>query len=505
GMIHAVTAREFAQLQTGGVRSEAEVEPLSYYGIARMQKDFNDGKQGIGIISTFVNRFFDDQRLKDQINSSALVTGVDGWTFLDTSKTYVVTGWFATSHLTASTARMLSLQRSSQHYLQRPDATHLGVNSSATSMTGYAARFTLNKQKGQTTLNSALGIISPKFNSNDMGFFFRNDYINAHIAGGYKWPDPTDWYRFLSFNTAIFSSFDFQGNTTWAGWWVSGNYELPNYYFIWANFAYNPETISNRRTRGGPLTLNLPGREIVFGWNSDNRKPVVLDMFGFTYNGGGGVSYGTEIGVRWKPAPNVTLRLGPGYFVDEVGAQWVDDGKNPFSDQLATATYGARYVFANLNQRTLSANIRLNWTFTPQLSLQLFAQPLISSGDYFDFKELERPKSYDFLRYGDKGSTLQERRDAAGKLSGYTADPDGNGPATPIQFGNPDFNFKSLRGNAVLRWEYRPGSTLYLVWTQSRSDFENEGKFQFRRSMSRLIEADADNIFMLKFTYWWSM
>ncbi|MCI0558196.1 MAG: carbohydrate binding family 9 domain-containing protein, partial [Nitrososphaera sp.] len=136
GMIHAVTAREFAQVQTAGVRSESEVEPASYYGIARLQRDFNDGKQGFGVISTFTNRFFDDQRLADQINGSALVTGVDGWTFLDTSKTYVVTGWLAASHITGTTKRILSLQQSSQHYFQRPDATHLDIDSSATSLTG---------------------------------------------------------------------------------------------------------------------------------------------------------------------------------------------------------------------------------------------------------------------------------------------------------------------------------------------------------------------------------
>jgi hypothetical protein len=493
GMIHAITAREFAQLQTGGVRSEAEIEPMTYYGIARMQRDFNDGKQGIGFISTYANRFFEDQRLKDQINGSALVTGVDGWTFLDSSKSYVVTGWLATSHLTASTARMLTLQRSSQHYFQRPDATHLSVDSLATSLSGYAGRFTLNKQKGQMNLNSAVGFISPGFNTNDMGFLWRNDYINAHVATGYKWPDPNTWYRFFSVNAAVFGSFDFEGNRTWMGWWTGFNWELPNYYFLWGNFTYNPETVNNRRTRGGPLTINLPGRQTVMGWNSDSRKSIVVDMFGFNYKGSGNDNFRVEFGVQWKPAPTISLRVGPGYGVDNIGAQWV----GAFDDPTATATFGRRYVFANMRQRTLSANIRLDWTFTPQLSLQLFAQPLISSGDYYSFKELARPKSYDFLRYGENGSTFDPNT--------HTADPDGSGPAAPIRFGNPDFNFKSLRGNAVLRWEYRPGSTLYLVWTQSRSDYENDGQFQFNRSWSRLIDAKADNILMLKFTYWWSM
>jgi hypothetical protein len=259
------------------------------------------------------------------------------------------------------------------------------------------------------------------------------------------------------------------------------------------NYAYNPATISNRRTRGGPLTKNLPGWEIDAGWNSDSRKPVVVNMFGFIYNGGGGVNYGTELSVQWKPAPNLSLSAGPGYFVDEIGAQWV----GAFDDPTATATYGRRYVYANMNQRTLSANIRLNWTFTPQLTLQLFAQPLISSGDYYNFKELARPKSYDFLKFGENGSTFDKEN--------FIADPDGSGPAPQIQLSNPNFNFRSLRGNAVLRWEYRPGSTLYLVWTQSRSDYENSGHFQFSRSMRRLVEAKPDDIFMVKFTYWWSM
>lgn len=493
GMIHAITAREFTQVQTGGARSEAEIEPMTYYGIARMQRDFNDGKQGVGFISTYTHRFFEDQRLKDQINRSALVTGVDGWTFLDNSKTYVVTGWLAASHLTASAARMISLQRSSQHYFQRPDATHLGVDSLATSLSGYAGRLTLNKQKGQMNLNSAIGFISPGFNTNDMGFFWRNDYINAHIATGYKWPDPNSWYRFFSVNTAVFGSYDFEGNPTWMGWWTGFNWELPNYYFVWGNFAYNPQTVSNRRTRGGPLTINLPGREVGIGWNSDSRKPIVVDMFAFNYKGSGNDNYRVELSVQWKPGPNISFKVGPGYGVDNIGAQWV----GAFDDPTATATFGRRYVFASMKQRTLAANIRLDWTFTPQLSLQLFAQPLISSGDYYNFKELARPRSYDFLRYGENGSTFDPTTN--------TADPDGSGPAPPISLGNPDFNFKSLRGNAVLRWEYRPGSTLYLVWTQSRSDYENDGQFQFNRSLSRLIDARADNILMLKFTYWWSM
>lgn len=167
-----------------------------------------------------------------------------------------------------------------------------------------------------------------------------------------------------------------------------------------------------------------------------------------------------------------------------------------FDDPLATATFGRRYVFARLDQRTFVAGLRLNWTFTPRLSLQLYAQPLVSSGDYSGFGELARPASYDFHRYAEGASTFHEAT--------HQADPDGPGPAPAIDVGNPDFGFRSLRGNAVLRWEFGPRSTLYCVWTQSRQDEEDVGRFELRRSIGRLASARADNIFLVKLAYGWN-
>jgi hypothetical protein len=501
GLVNAVTAREFADLQTSGTRSEAEIEPSTYYGIARAQKDFNDGKQGIGFMSTYAQRFFKDERLRDEINSDAFVFGLDGWTFLDSSKTYVITGWTVLSRVGGNTARMLSLQQSSAHYFQRPDAPYVRVDSSATSLTGYAGRFTINKEKGPMNFNAAIGFLSPKFNSNDLGFMWRNDVINGHVATGYRWTDPTDYYRRLSFNVSYFSTYDYGGDKTWQGYWSNMNWDFLNYDGVWMNYAYNPSTISNRMTRGGPRVVSPQGWQLGGGGYSDSRKPIVVNAYGSTYQGGGGNNWYSEIDVEWKPAPNMSLTVGPSFSKNHTEAQWV----GVFDDPTATATYGHRYVFAYFNGTEVAANIRLNWIFTPKLSLQLFAQPLISSGEYVDYKELAKPNSYQFLRYGDNGSTIVPQKDAGGNVTGFVSDPDGPGPAAPFSFDNPNFNYKSLRGNAVLRWEYRPGSTLYIVWTQSRSDYENNGDFQFNQSMQRLWGAKPDNIFMLKFSYWWSM
>jgi hypothetical protein len=195
GTIHAITAREFAEYKTNNLRSEAEVEPLTYYGVGRVQRDFNDGKQGIGLLSTFTQRQFSDNVLKNNLNNNGLFVGMDGWTFLDSSKAWVITGYTNLSRAEGSRTRITSLQTNSQHYFQRPDASHLNVDTNATSLTGYAGRFYLIKQKGNFFFNSSLGFIDPKYEVNDLGFQSRADVINMHIGAGYNWTEPDGFFR----------------------------------------------------------------------------------------------------------------------------------------------------------------------------------------------------------------------------------------------------------------------------------------------------------------------
>jgi hypothetical protein len=501
GMIHAVTSREYAGIQSGCERSKVEVEPLSYYGIARAQADFNEGKQGFGVITTLTSRALSDDALRDQLTSSALAVGVDGWTFLDSDKSYVFTAWGGLSNVHGSATRMTALQRSSRHYLQRPDARRFHVDSAATSMTGYAGRFTVNKQKGSFLLNAALGVIDPRFEINDLGFVWRTDVVNYHIASGYKWTDPTGWYNSINLLFSIFGSTNIDGDMTWRGYWTSSNWTLPSFYSFRLAYAYNPFSYDVRSSRGGPVMLNPLGWELDFNFGSDSRKSVVAQLFAMAYRGGGGEQYYGELDVQFKPASNISLSIGPSLSRNRTQAQWVDS----YHDASATLTSGTRYIFADMNQTELSANIRLDWTFTPQLSFQLFAQPLISSGDYCNFKEFLAPRTFDFRVFGTGGSLVTVKRDEGGNVVAYEVDADGSGFAPAYTFANPDFSFKSLRGNAVLRWEFQPGSTLYLVWTQSRSESETNGDFQFNRSLTRLWRTRPDNIFMLKFTYWWPM
>jgi hypothetical protein len=197
--------------------------------------------------------------------------------------------------------------------------------------------------------------------------------------------------------------------------------------------------------------------------------------------------------VHLHPSAAVLVSLDPTIQVSRNMAQYV----TAVPDPTAVATYGSRYVFGTLEQTSVSLDTRVNWTFSPKLSLQLYLQPFVVTGLYKDLKQLTAPREYEFGVYGRGVGTSQ--RDSTGV---YTIDPDGAGPASAFTVPDPNFNFRSLLGNAVLRWEYRPGSAVFLVWQQSRSETEPFGDFDFSRDFRALLDNGPENIFAIKATYW---
>lgn len=496
GTIHAVTAREFAEYKVGSTLSRAEVEPSTYYGVGRVQRDFNDGKQGIGFLGTHTQRQFSDNVLKNGLNSSGSFVGIDGWSFLDSSKTWVMTGYTNLSYVEGTAARIRSIQTNSQHYFQRPDASHLKVDTNATSLTGLAGRFYVMKQKGNFFFNSSFGFIDPYYEVNDLGFQSRADVINMHTGGGYNWSEPDGLFRRKELGGGFGQSYDFEGNAVHRVFVHFGFVQLMNYYSLNWNLAWNPtETYNNRRTRGGPLTINKTGYEWNLFFNTDYSKDVVGEISTNNYRSDHSQYSSHSLWLQYRPVSNVTLSMGPQIENELQERMYIGS----FADPNATTTYGNQYVFARLNYQAVSANIRLNWTFSPALSLQLYLQPLVSSGSFSRYKQLQAPKTDNYTLYGESGTSISE----AGGV--YTVDPDGSGSSSPYSFDNPNFNFRSLRGNAVLRWEYLPGSALYFVWTQNRNDYENTGELQLNRSVDRLISAKADNIFLIKMSYYFHM
>ena len=495
GALSAVTQRMFASYYREGKKYETEVEPLTHYGVLRSQKEFDGGKHALGFMLTSVNRDLSTPELRNILSKQAYTFGLDGWTFLDDERAYVLTGYAVGSYVQGSEEYLIRLQQEPYRYFQRPDATYMQLDSNRTSLSGFYTRFTLNKQQGNFYFNASLGAVSPGFENNDLGFQFNADKINAHLVLGYRWFEPDGFFRKKFLYAAHFKSYDFEGNLINNGAFVFGNLQFMNYYNINLNVGYNAESFSKTLTRGGPLAKIPAGFWSGLFISSDSRENLIVSIGGNVSGdrlGGNSVSINAE--VLWKPTPQINLSIEPEYSNRNSKLQYVTTA----TDDYATATFGKRYIFGELNQKTVSANIRLNWTFTPTISLQLFAQPLISVGNYTNFKEYAEPGTLEFNVYGKGNSTIayDENNDE------YIIDPDGNGPTKSFNLYNPNFNFKSIRGTLVFRWEVMPGSIFYLVWSHDRTNFNNPGDFDLSRDFNNLLNSEANNIFLAKFTYW---
>ena len=497
GFVNALTAREYAEIDTFGSRLQEEVEPFTYYGVLRAQKDINKGQRGFGFMATGVTRDLQTDSLKGILNKNAFSLAFDGWSFLDKKRNYVLGAWIGGTRIEGSVQDILRLQHSSMHYFQRPDATHVDVDPAATSLDGWGGRLSFGKQSGNFLLLAQAGALSPGFDPNDSGFQYSgSDLVNLSVLPAYQWTKPGKIFQQALVFAGAARNYDFGGNKVYEGWLASVQGVFRNFWNFNTMFAYNPPTLSNNMTRGGPLALRPWGWQLDLQLATDSRKSIVIEGNSSVYtqpeNGG---EWNAQLTLIWKPRSNLSLSLGPQIMGESTNNQWVTRVK----DDLMTETFGTRYIFGHIEQKIISLEFRLNWTFTPKLSLQAYLQPFIGVGTYSHFRELARPKTFDFNIYGEGTSTISFEDGV------YGVDPDGEGPAGAFYFGNPDFNVKSLRGTIVLRWEYLPGSLLYFVWTQNRADYAHPGDFQFRRDLADLLTAPGDNIFLIKVSYRWNM
>jgi hypothetical protein len=500
GFLSALTASESAQIDQLGTRLSQEVEPFTYYGAFRAQKEIGEGRSGFGLLATGVARDLKSETLAGLLNRNAFSLAADGWVFLDKKRDWVVGGWAGGTRVEGTAEDIERLQTSSMHYYQRPDATHLSYNLAATSLSGWGTRINLGKQNGNLLFLASAGALSPGFDPNDVGFQYGgSDVIQMQALPGYQWTKPGKVFQSCLLIGGYSLSYDFGGNRTWEAALLSFQGVLRNFWEFNVMFAYNPWSVSNDRTRGGPLSLTPAGYQIDTMVSTSTRQPVVLlGQSSYYKQSDWGYQWNGQLSARWKPRSNISLSVGPTLALQTNEVQWV----TRVADEAMTATYGNRYVFGRIDQKVLGAEIRVDWTFTPQLTLQAYLQPFIAVGKYDQFKELSRPKSFDYNVYGaDGGASTIGYADGV-----YSVDPDGAaGPAPAFTFGNPDFNYKSMRGTVVFRWEYRPGSLIYFVWTQNRADYANPGSLRLGRDLGDLFSAPGDNVFLLKVSYRWNI
>jgi hypothetical protein len=508
GIMNAVTRREMADVMTINsvtgerVRSIAEVEPMSNYFVGRARKEFQGGAQSFGGIITSVDRFTSDSLAEARLPSAARSLGFDWFTSWK-DRTYSFMGQTAFSDVRGSTQAIQRIQRSSARYFQRPDRDGSGnglfsdeFDPDATRLSGYGGYARIAKDGGVWLWESMVNYRSPGFEVNDISFNTRSDYVwmNANFARSITKPGPI--YRNYFAVLSAQQQYNYDGDLTDREFAAGIFGTLRNFWQANAFVIRTPSVYDDGLLRGGPVIKKRGYRYHQIFIGTDARKKVSF-TFQPTFND---YDYGPDqlnlsTNVVWKPTSSVQLSAGPSFLRAGTVGQFVTS----YADPTATAFYGRRYIFGRLLQKQLAMSTRANITFTPTLTFELFAQPLIASGDYVNFNEFVEPRHR--TQHIFKGDELTESVVDGQRM--YTIDPDGaSGPASSITIGNPDFNFRALRGNAVVRWEYRPGSTLYFVWQQNRSDTDPIGNFSFARDRSALFDAHPDNIFLVKASYW---
>ena len=497
GVLDAVTTKEEARFRTAlGRDSTAIVEPLANYFVGRLKRDLNDGNTTLGVALNTVHRDLSDDSLDPFFRASAYVGGFD-WNHAWHKKEWSFDGSFVMTHNLGSAAAIERLQRSPARYYQRPDRDEGLLDLTRTALTGHMFEASLAKLSGaHWRMSLTAQDYHPGFEPNEIGFMGSTDMRGIAPLLGYVETKVGKIFRFRESYVFWNPTWNYDGDMTFNGVGALSFLQDKGYRGYFIRLDWRPKVFDDRHTRGGPVGINPTRNGAGFEFSSDSRKK---HQYGFFTNyfedaNTGGWSAFVAPRLTLKPRPAVRVQFTPSFSKSRSMAQYVTDQ----DDAAKTSTYGTRYVFATLDQTELSATTRVDWTFSPTLSLQVFAQPLISAGNYYDFKELARSRAYEYDVYGRDAGTITY--DAAAEE--YTVDPDGAGAASAFTFGQPNFNSRFLRGNALLRWEYRPGSVLFLVWQQSRSGFVPLGDFDFGRESEGLWSAPPVNVFVIKATYW---
>lgn len=468
GLLDAITAREYATVDTNGTRYRAEVEPLTNYFVGRVRREFR-GTTGFGLLGTAVRRQLRDPALRFLHAQAYAVAGdfFHRWQ----SNAYSVSASVGVSYVRGDREAISVTQLSSARYFQRPDQDRIRYDPTRTSLWGTSADAQISKDGGNTNWAVGASTTTPGFEVNDLGFQTRVDRISGAAFLGHRWTRPGTLFRQASVSMSGGPSWNYDGDLIGASVGLGQYGQFHNYWGYNVNLGYSVRALDDRLTRGGPVTAEPAEYRVGGGIFSDNRARINGNLFVHyerTTAGGRFLGFFPELQVR--PTSAFDVSVGPSVSFARGMAQYVQEQPD---SQFATATYGSRYVFATIDRRTVDVSLRMNLTMSPTLTLQLYVQPFTFSGDYEDYKELVTPRTFDFLVYGrDGGSTRTPVIDGAtGRTVAYDVDPDGPGPAPAFTIDNRDFTTASFQSNAVLRWEYRPGSTLFLVWTIGRGQF----------------------------------
>lgn len=489
GILESVTAEEFAIIDQNGERRRETVEPLTNYFAGRIVQDFDKGNTIIGGMLTSTYRDIRADHLSF-LPVSATTGGIDFQQYWE-NRAYNVKFIKYFSHVTGTTDAITRLQRSPSHLFQRPDAAYLELDSSKTSLSGYGGSLQFEKTSGKLNFLAAADWKSPGLEVNDMGYFRIGDEINQVLWASYNFYEPFSIFRQLHLEMGQSSSWDFGGYLAMVGVSSEASAVFSNFWSAEIDMGYRSQLRYNTLLRGGPSIL-LPGSTSTsFSFSSDERKQLIFEPSvrfsrGFE-NYEHSDSYSLEI--EYKPVNALNLSAEPEFMKSSSVLQYVT--QLDINDEH-------RYIFSSIDQTILSLSLRLNLTLTPELTIQYWGQPFIASGRYYDLKHITESLAVDFR---DRFYQYSPEEISFDKISNlYTVQEQRSG-MEPYSFSNPDFKISEFLSNLVVRWEYRPGSIVFLVWSQSREEYNSEAAFSLHQSIPEFRNIHPKNVFLLKFSY----
>jgi Domain of unknown function (DUF5916)/Carbohydrate family 9 binding domain-like len=494
GFLDAVTAREDADfIDSDGRRGSAVVEPLTNYAVAKVKRDFREGRTTVSAAATSVNRRLTDTGLADELHDQAYTGGLELQHRFAKDRVSLSAKLLG-SYVHGSADAIAETQQSSRHRFQRPDASHLSFDPTRTSLAGAGLVADVGYRDGHWQLATGANVRTPGLELNDLGFQFAADQYEPWVFGSYRDDDPGPMllnYQ-VGVNVYALSSLEPQVAYTAANAFIDSL--LANHWAVGAGAIVNRRRWSFDALRGGPA---LRDDLATGGWayvDTDTRKAVSGGIFTSFRTQPDTISYSADVGVgiTAQAASNLKLSLRPSFAVNEENAQYID--------QVEDDSGVTRYLVGRIRQTSASLTVRVAWTLSPRLSLQAYAQPFLATGGYEDYKEVVNAGAG---RVRDRFAVL-----APGVTSTMddiiSVDRDGNG-AAEYSFERPDFGFRELNSTLVMRWEYRPGSSLFAIWSHGQSSSDSDGDFRLGDGISALGNGEAEDIVMVKANYWMAL
>ncbi|MEP6729010.1 MAG: DUF5916 domain-containing protein [bacterium] len=487
GLLSATTAEEVGEYSRLGGIAHQVVEPLTHYGVVRLGRDFNDGKSQLGFIATATNRRLESASV-DELHSAAYAGGVEGETKLG-GKNYVLSGYAFGSSVVGSRAAIARTQTSFRHLFQR-DPVALGLDSAATSLSGLSSELRFVKVGGGLSRAGITAhIVTRGFDVNDLGYLTRSNFMNMTAWVGRSRSEPTEhtrlWWTYA--NARVLRSLTGAGDIAAVNWW--NRVQFQNY---WELTGYVERVLSGTSyslLRGGPA-IRTPARNYAtYELSTDPRQRLswTLNTSGSLKSADGSWLANVSPGLIFRPIDRADIQITPTVEWQRLGTQFISD----------SIVHGAHNdLVGDLMQRTASITVRSSFAFTPALTVQFYAQPFVSSGRFRRTGEVTNPlasRADDRVRYLSPGEI---NTTADGQSVTYRT------AAGDMQLDNPEFDTRTLTASAVLRWEYRPGSTLYAVWNQGRDQDARVPSDAFSDVARRLLSTPATNVLLLKWAHY---